>query len=209
MYKIYINEQCLILCLSDEVFHLNSTAKDAITVAFRGQKKQFFPYIDSLEKQRGDRVIIFHSEDVKKMFLIFKSIFRVIKAAGGVVHNGQKILFIFRRGHWDLPKGKIDEGEKKREAALREVREETGIQQLEIFGKIGKTYHVYRDKKNNRCLKITHWFNMTSTDLVLKPQTEEDIVLALWESLENIAKRPESMYASIEEIMQIQMNQKV
>ena len=59
--------------------------------------------------------------------------FKVIKAAGGVVQNSQnKYLLIFRRGKWDLPKGKIDKGETIKNAATREVMEETGLHEIEL-----------------------------------------------------------------------------
>ena len=51
-----------------------------------------------------------------------------IVAAGGIVKNEEgKTLIIFRRGFWDLPKGKVEKGEKIINAAQREVEEETGV----------------------------------------------------------------------------------
>ena len=56
-----------------------------------------------------------------------------IQAGGGLVENEKgEILFMFRRGKWDLPKGKLDPGESLENCALREVKEETGIRILEL-----------------------------------------------------------------------------
>lgn len=57
----------------------------------------------------------------------------IIRAAGGVVWRpraeGVELLVVRREryGDWSLPKGKLDAGEKHKVAALREVREETGV----------------------------------------------------------------------------------
>ena len=57
----------------------------------------------------------------------------LLVAAGGLVENEKgEILFMFRRGKWDMPKGKRDPGETLEECALREVEEETGVGQLHL-----------------------------------------------------------------------------
>src|SRR4051794_1665781 len=85
-----------------------------------------------------------------------------IIAAGGLVTNEyNELLMIFRRGKWDLPKGKLDEGETIEQCAVREVEEETGIGNLELVKLVGITYHEYFDKHiNTEVRKETHWFAM-------------------------------------------------
>ena len=51
----------------------------------------------------------------------------LITAGGLVINNNSKVLLIYRKNKWDLPKGKLDEGENLEEAAIREVVEETGL----------------------------------------------------------------------------------
>lgn len=103
--------------------------------------------------------------------------FEPITAAGGVVLDRQgKILWIFRRGKWDLPKGKADEGETAEQTAVREVREECGIQHLRVIRHLGDTYHIYPINKGKKAVfKTTHWFLMETHDTVFTPQTEEEI----------------------------------
>jgi len=106
-----------------------------------------------------------------------------IIAAGGIVLNPkQEILWIFRRGFWDLPKGKLDPGETIPQCALREVEEETGIHKIQLNELITITYHEYFDKYlNNQVTKETHWYKMSIQDLQNGiPQTEEDIEKMEW-----------------------------
>ncbi|MDB4195885.1 NUDIX domain-containing protein, partial [Flavobacteriales bacterium] len=54
--------------------------------------------------------------------------FRIVEAGGGLVVNEKdEVLFIFRKGKWDIPKGKLEKREKIKHGAIREVEEECGI----------------------------------------------------------------------------------
>ena len=105
-----------------------------------------------------------------------------VVAAGGIVKNEEdKTLLIFRRGFWDLPKGKVEKGEKIINAAQREVEEETGVKIASLNEEAVITYHCYR-LKGKDCIKETHWYHMVAKpgQAKLIPQTEEDIEQALW-----------------------------
>ena len=108
-----------------------------------------------------------------------KSHFTLIEAAGGVVEKEGKILMILRNGLWDIPKGKMEKGENKQEAAIREVEEETGVK-VEIIDKVCSTWHTYiRNKKY--VLKRTYWYRMKClNDKKMKPQKEEGIKEVVW-----------------------------
>jgi 8-oxo-dGTP pyrophosphatase MutT (NUDIX family) len=105
----------------------------------------------------------------------------LILAAGGLVENEKgEILFMFRRGKWDLPKGKLDPGETLEECALREVEEETGVGQLKLKKFLLQTLHEY-EELGKVIQKKTHWFQMTTiSHQSLVPQTEEDITDLRW-----------------------------
>lgn len=120
------------------------------------------------------------------------------QAAGGLITNPSgEILLMFRRGKWDLPKGKIDAGETPEEAALREVKEETGLYHIRITGKLTDTWHVY-PLQERQILKQTHWFAMAFTGEELTiPQIEEDIVDIQWIRPENISKYMPYSYANL------------
>jgi 8-oxo-dGTP pyrophosphatase MutT (NUDIX family) len=108
-----------------------------------------------------------------------KKPFKIIKAGGGVVMKGNKLLLMFRRGVWDLPKGKLDDGESSKEGALREVEEETGVR-VAIDERICTTWHTYT-LNGNRILKRTKWYLMrVLDDSRMAPQEEEDIEKLAW-----------------------------
>ena len=92
------------------------------------------------------------TENLEQLWSDFRSHYRWLPAAGGVVRQRDlgKELFIFRRGSWDLPKGKIDPGEDAPAAALREVEEETGVSDLTLGEALPTTYHSYRNRKEKR-----------------------------------------------------------
>jgi len=119
-----------------------------------------------------------HLEELRKAF--WKK-FRIIEAGGGLVHNeAGNLLFIHRRGYWDLPKGKRDDGESIEECAVREVSEETGLPIPEIVRPLCHTYHTYH-QGTDHILKETSWFEMKVPGTPeLKPQAEEDINEAIW-----------------------------
>ena len=127
----------------------------------------------------------------------------VIEAAGGLVFNENKeLLMIFRRGFWDLPKGKVDEGESLEECAVREVKEETGIQNIKLEEFLTTTYHTYT-YHGNQIVKPSHWYKMENWGHEkLIPQTEEDITAIEWLSKEKAHSLMDEMYPTIRTIVE-------
>lgn len=161
-------------------------------------EKELSESYEKLIKNKEIEEICFCHESESVLFDWFKSMFKIIEAAGGLVKNSEdKYLFIFRKGKWDLPKGKIDKGESIRDAAIREVEEECGIEQLSIVKEIPPTYHTYYigDK---HVLKPTYWFEMNCSDTSeLVPQEEEGITEVRWLSRKDLSMVRENTYASI------------
>lgn len=128
--------------------------------------------------------------------------YNLIQAAGGVVYNDKdQVLMIFRNEKWDLPKGKLEDGENIQQCAIREVEEECGIGNLKITDRLPSTYHVY-EMNNKSMLKHTYWFRM-KTDFTSKlvPQIEEGITKVEWVSKKDMFKKIENTYASIKELL--------
>ena len=133
--------------------------------------------------------------------------FKTIEAAGGIVENEKaEVLFIYRRGKWDLPKGKIDDQESPEKAALREIEEETGAKGLTLLSKLCNTYHVYNQFGEN-VLKTTHWFLMQSiTQQKLTPQTEEDISELKWFHKSELKVPLGNSYPTIADLVEVYLN---
>ena len=181
MYKIYINGTPLFLASTAEAGGKPFADDKRIVARYMSNSRLLLSYLDMLEKNTNfDSVTIF-ADDVEKLFEDFAGQFRIIEAAGGVVRNQEgEVLLIFKRDHWDLPKGKLDKGESREEAAVREVMEETGLSSVELGEYLGITYHTYRDAKKRRVLKYTYWYRMTAEKEALEPQAEEGIEHAEW-----------------------------
>ena len=149
---------------------------------------------------RNDVVLVVENQDV--FFDILCKRFRLIEAAGGYVLNGLgQLLMIFRKGFWDLPKGKLELDETIKDAAIREVEEECGVKELNIESAHFITHHLYKDKKGT-VIKRSYWFLMqTLHNGPLIPQTEEDIESALWVETPIENERLKAAYSSIREVV--------
>jgi ADP-ribose pyrophosphatase YjhB (NUDIX family) len=130
----------------------------------------------------------------------------IIRAGGGVVTNeAGALLMIFRRGKWDLPKGKLDPGESIEVCAQREVREETGVRDLKLGKLLLVTKHEYFDKwVKADVIKETHWYRMYVTGVPeLVAQTEEDITEIEWTKPAEIPSRLLETYDTIKEVLTV------
>jgi 8-oxo-dGTP pyrophosphatase MutT (NUDIX family) len=200
--KIFINEKPVYLASLDEVAKLPKTDRTLLGV-YRGKVKLLLQFIDTFEKSNTLDGAIISAEDKLTLIADFKGLFKSMPAAGGVVFNqNDEILMIFRRGFWDLPKGKIDKGEAIEAAAVREVKEETGLKNVDLGEFLTTTYHVFT-QKGTRILKPTFWYKMKTSDKKLIPQKEEDIEQAIWISKTEFFAKPRIVYKNIVEILKM------
>lgn len=173
-----------VLFITDE----NEIIIDTILAALKTEKKEVIVLVDKIEKAKD----------------VFFTHFVNIEAAGGIVQNEKKeILFIFRRGKWDLPKGKIENDETPEICAVREIEEETGVTNLILKHKIGETYHIYEENKT-MIFKTSHWFYLLSNEQQdIKAQTEEDITEVKWIHTRNIKEPMANTYQNIKDILSV------
>lgn len=126
-----------------------------------------------------------------------------IDAGGGVVQNETgAVLMIYRRGKWDLPKGKRDEGEDIATCAVREVEEETGLQGVTIGEKVCDTFHIY-SQRGQDLLKRTAWYHMTAAgSQKLTPQAAENILEVKWISPDAMGPVVFKSYEAIRQVLE-------
>jgi 8-oxo-dGTP pyrophosphatase MutT (NUDIX family) len=163
------------------------TYKEFVSITFENPNREYF---------------IIQLDNYSEVFQLFFEEFINVAAAGGVVQNqNDEILMIYRNSCWDLPKGKVEEGESIRLAAVREVEEECGLVGPEITDEISSTYHTYeRDEK--KYLKKTYWFAMSyEKEHALVPQIEEGITKAEWINKNNLQTYTVDTYGSIKSVI--------
>jgi 8-oxo-dGTP pyrophosphatase MutT (NUDIX family) len=146
---------------------------------------------------------IFLHADVHELEKTFRKKFTIVKAAGGLVLNDkQEVLMMFRRGKWDLPKGKLDPGETLETCAVREVQEETGLQKLTLEKPLLVTYHTY-DESGKHILKESHWYLIKAPGKqVLAPQLEEQITELVWVPADKVKEYMNNTFPSIVDVLE-------
>ena len=133
----------------------------------------------------------------------------MIRSAGFLIvdkENCEILLIKNKAGHWDFPKGHIEEGENIKEAATRELQEETGIEisELEITDKTYYIEYFVRTGKNRidkkrvdlflafmkkRPIKISHehstyrWVKLTEVENFIKYKEQLGVLNKLREEL--------------------------
>jgi len=199
--KIYFEDKPVFLCdkidetINEYLHHPDAVFIDEISSAAVNS------LLHEIVKSEFHAGILLH-KDLNKLKKAFFKHFTLIKTGGGlVVNNDEQILMIFRRGKWDLPKGKIDKGETLEHCAIREVEEETGLKNINLGEKITTTYHTYTEF-GKRILKESHWYKMQcTTDQKLVPQADEDITDIKWVSKSDLKKYTTNTYQTIIEVL--------
>ncbi len=193
-YRIYINDNTLFIT------HELPAQIDKIQ-QLDVEKFDFRVFYKNLKNSKKKNYLLL----TKNPLAVFKKIkddLTIIKAAGGLVKNAKgEFLFIFRNKKWDLPKGKVEKGEKVKVTAVREVEEECGVKIEKRNDKICKTYHVY-EMNNELILKRTSWFHMTvKGSPKLLPQVEEGITEAVWVAPQEIKVKIKNTYPLIVDVL--------
>lgn len=193
-YKIYINDNSLTIGTFQNGLPSDVNLLDEANFNFLN----FYQQMD----KGGHSHYAIVTEHPKVVFKALKNHCLLIKAAGGLVRNAANdYLFIFRNKKWDLPKGKVEKGEKMREAAVREVEEECGVTIASNGDKLCKTYHIY-EMGGKVVLKKTNWYDMTvKGQPKLIPQKEEGISKAGWYGKNEVEPLLDNTYQLISDVL--------
>ena len=189
MYKVFVNDK--------PFFLTNEIAKETDFQLFLLESVDIEQVIIKMFQNKIQKAYLYYPDE-KEILNKVKEKIPVCKAGGGLVYNKNgDVLFIFRNGKWDLPKGGIEKGEEIEQTAIREVEEETGVVNLVISHKLQKTYHIF--KRNGKYkLKITHWFEMhTDFEGTLTPQDNEGIEKVAWLNPEQVKEALKNSYENI------------
>jgi 8-oxo-dGTP pyrophosphatase MutT (NUDIX family) len=195
MYKVFVNDKPLFL--TNQIF------KETDFQLFLLESVDFKQLIVKYFQNKIQKAYLYHPDE-KEIMKVLKTKIPVNKAGGGLVYNKNgEVLFIFRNGKWDLPKGGTDKGEEIEDTAMREVEEETGVNGLSISKKLQKTYHIFK-RNGVYKLKITHWFEMQSTyDGIPVGQAEEGIEKVEWKNPEQIKEALKNSYENIKLLFEV------
>ena len=189
MYKVFVNDKPLFLT--------NEVAKETDFQLFLLESVDIEQVIIKMFQNKIQKAYLYYPDE-KAILKKVKEKIPVCKAGGGLVYNkAGDVLFIFRNGKWDLPKGGIEKGEEIEDTAIREVEEETGVTNLKITHKLQKTYHIFK-RGGKYKLKVTHWYEM-HTDFAgtPKPQANEGIEKVAWLNPEEIKEALKNSYENI------------
>jgi ADP-ribose pyrophosphatase YjhB (NUDIX family) len=199
MYKVFNDNVPLII--HSDIFYL---AEVDNFLYIKYEKSDEWRYIfENLWLNEGIKGLSVFSDNSTNAWSEFKSNFKFVSAAGGIVHNEHdEILVIERNKHLDLPKGHIEDEELAKDAALREVAEECGLKNHTLNSSNPKvSYHIYR-LGEQWVLKKTYWFKMiASRDEQLTPQKEEGISDIYWLDKKTITNRKSEFYSSLLDLL--------
>ena len=197
MHRIYFEKRCIMICSPDD-----QILSDPNIIRFSlGESPDIHSLVEMVEVSGSLHRVCIPSADPEDTYRKICAEFLEVNAGGGLVSNRRgDYLLISRNGLWDLPKGHQDPGEDIAVTALREVQEETGIEDLELRDLICITDHCYR-RDGIWHLKHTWWYDMLYTDPTdLTPQTEEDITKAAWVAKSSLPPYLLNTYPSIQEV---------
>lgn len=194
MYKVFVNDKPLFLT--------NEVAKETDFQLFLLESVDIEQVIIKMFQNKIQKAYLYYPDE-KAILKKVKEKIPVCKAGGGLVYNkAGDVLFIFRNGKWDLPKGGIEKGEEIEDTAIREVEEETGVKNLKITHKLQKTYHVFK-RGGKYKLKVTHWYEMrTDFTGTPKPQANEGIEKVAWLNPAEIKEALKNSYENIKLLFQ-------
>jgi 8-oxo-dGTP pyrophosphatase MutT (NUDIX family) len=195
-YKVFYKEKWIELAE-------NQNGKNSQSARIEYENGESFKFaLKMLETREGIQSVTVVYSDPEILLKKFLKFFKRVNAAGGLVENEKgQVLIIFRNGRWDLPKGKLKRFENEKKGAIREVKEECGVDGLRIDGAFSPTYHMY-ELKGKMIVKKTWWYLMhCNSQQNLSPQIEEGITKVEWFEPNELTTVKENTYGAITQVL--------
>lgn len=174
---LYFPRTCLIIgnkIKHRKAQHLSHIGQCTLSVLFRNPqcRRYYYPTIH-----------------IYKTLHALRQSMQYVLAAGVIATHKAHCLFIYRLGHWDLPKGKREGTESMQTTAIRELYEETGLQVRRPLRFLTESYHCY-EIRGKYFLKKTLWYLAAAAEnkFPLQAQQEEHIEKAEWVHRDHIAR---------------------
>lgn len=189
MYKIFVSDKPIILTTKvEKETDFKNYLLDTVNIG---------KIIRELNSTSLKEIRLIHQNKDKLLKKFLKLLPNVIAGGGKVFNEHGDILFIYRNKKWDLPKGKAFRNETIDKTAIREVEEETGVENLEILKPLETTYHIFKRNGKHK-IKITYWFEMkTVFNGNLYPQQSEGITRVEWLNEQQAQDALVNSYANI------------
>lgn len=198
----------MVIYYNDKPVHISNNSSEWVVrdggLLMQADKQNICSALDLLKEELPSLYLYGRSES--EVLSVIRDNVRTIHAAGGVVRKDDgDFLVILRHGKWDLPKGKLEEGESPEEGARREIEEECGVK-VKITDHLKTTFHFY-DHKGERILKETSWFRaLLISDEGMMPQAEEDITEVKWVSKDQLPEILSNTYSNIRDVLEAYFN---
>jgi 8-oxo-dGTP pyrophosphatase MutT (NUDIX family) len=204
MYEVFLNDRKIVITRNGNI----SFVKEAIITENLNSVKEVKDWFLKFTNSTIKSAILIHPAPENFWKNMFLPVFISVPAAGGIVVKNNKLLFIYRTEKWDLPKGKIDNGETPEAAAMREVVEECGIKGHRITKKLPPTFHIYlspwKETLGKWILKETHWFEMNYEGTENgTPETGENITEIRWFAKVDLDEVFANTYESLKPVISI------
>ncbi len=197
MYKVFIQDRPIFFISTDEI----SNYTGIFVPESLGESHNDY-FINLVSNLPEDISLYITCQNPETAIDVFFDNYDMVEAAGGIVKRKDKYLFIKRNGIWDLPKGKMEDGETPQIAAKREVQEECGIRNPVVKELIMITYHTY-SYHGTPTIKKTYWFELDfDGQKDVKPQLEEGITKVSWKDKKKAEKVMGKTYNSIKDVLE-------
>ena len=199
--KVYFSDKPLVLTTNAKAYQ-EAQPDACFYTSLNGTTPRHYKLAAELLSAGETPGVLLEGESEEELLAGLYKKHKAIDAAGGVVRNEEgQILFIHRRGKWDLPKGKLDNGEEIAVCAVREVQEETGIRRIILGDFLCNTFHHY-NQGSKSYLKRTAWYAMRSSQAeTLLPQAEEDITEVRWIAPAEVPALAVKTYSALTDVL--------